>query len=490
LVYVSHKKRDTYHLLQHLCCLHTKSYRCGRLFPRLHIGNLATYSGSIFKLDTKTILELLLILALIFINAIFAASEIAILSVRRVRVRQLADEGNSSARALLRLVENPGVFLATIQMGITLTGFFASAVSAVTAVSLVDNLLKGVPTPAIAGNSGALALVSVTILVAFLTLLLGELVPKNLAILQAETIAFAVARPLEMLSIVGRPLVAALTFSTDVVLRLLGVQRVARPTTVTEDELRAMIDLGSKEGVLAPLELEIINGAFDLGEIRARDIMASRLDVVAVSLTATPAQALDLFLRYRYSRLPVYDGTLDNIVGVISAKDMLAAFAPGGEQRKIADLMRPPTIVPETRRASELLTLLQQNNVQLAVVLDEFGGTAGIVTLEDVLEELVGEIAGSSRYQPRVFETRGMNEAILDGRISLLELNERLSLTLDGAEAHTVGGYIQDKLGRLAVANDEVETEEATLKVLSVTGRRISRVLVAKKLDTETIIGD
>jgi putative hemolysin len=430
-------------------------------------------------LDSEIVLQLILIFALIALNAFFAASEIAILSIRRLKVRQLADSGDKNALALQRLTDNPGVFLATIQVGITLSGFFASAIGAISAVVLLDNMVRHSPVAAIATNSGPISLVVVTTLVAFVSLLLGELVPKNLAIQQAETIALTVARPLEMVSIGARPAVVALTWITDLILRLMGSKRAAQPTTVTEEELRAMVDLGSKEGVLAPFEKEIIDGAFNLGELRARDIMVPRLDVVALDVSKDVSYALDLFLRYGYSRLPVYERNLDEIVGVISAKDLLGAFTLGGESATIAGLMRPPTVVNETRRLSELLNLLQRNHTQMAVVLDEFGGTAGIVALEDVLEELVGEIAGGAVSQHQSLSTQNASgSSIVDGKSSLAEVNDAFSLHLSDEHAHTIGGYIQDALGRLAIVDDEISTDEVRLRVIAMNGRRILTVQV------------
>ncbi len=418
--------------------------------------------------------------ALILVNAFFAASEIAILSVRRLRVRQMADEGRASALSLLRLTDNPGVFLATIQVGVTLTGFFVSALGAVSAVFLLEDLLRRIPISAVSSASYGIALVLETVVVALITLLFGELIPKNLAIQNAEGIAMAVARPLEALSVLFRPLVAALIAATDVVLRIFAIQRQARPTTVTEEELRAMVDMGSKEGVLAPQEREIIEGAFDLGEIRAYDIMVPRLDIVAVERNATPATALDKFRRYRYSRLPVYQETLDNIVGVISAKDMLQVLDPAQPLPDIGKIITPTTFVSENRRVSELLSMLQRDATHMAVVLDEFGGTAGLVTLEDVLEELVGEIRGAAVPQSTDIELRGPDEAVVSGRTSLAEVNDMLQLELADEEAHSVGGFVLDHLGRLAAAGDEVSTPDARLKVLSVAGRRIKQVQITK----------
>ncbi|MCL4533742.1 MAG: hemolysin family protein [Bacteroidetes bacterium] len=434
--------------------------------------------------------QLTLIAALILFNAFFAASEIAILSVRRVRVRQLADERLPAALALLRLTGNPGVFLATIQVGVTLTGFFAAAVGAVSAVILLEELLREVPLAAVSNASHAIALVVETTLIALITLLLGELVPKNLAIQNAEGIALAVARPLEAFSVLARPLVALLTITTDLILHTLGIQRQARPTTVTEDELRSMIDMGGKEGVLAPLERDIIEGAFDLGEIRVGDVMVPRPDVVALERSSTPAQALDLFLRYRYSRLPVYQDTMDNIIGVIVAKDLLQMCDPANPLADIGEVIRPVPVISENRRVSEVLGTLQRGRVHIAVVLDEFGGTAGIITLEDVLEELVGEIAGAATPQGQDIELRGPEEIVVSGRVSLAEVNDLLSLNLSDEEAHSVGGFIQDHLGRLAVPGDEVVAPDARLKVLSMAGRRIKQVQIVKVHSSEENNGD
>ncbi|HEY8489931.1 MAG TPA: hemolysin family protein, partial [Dehalococcoidia bacterium] len=400
-------------------------------------------------MDAGELVQLALIAILILVNAFFAGSEIALVAAKRGWLRQRAEEGDGRARAAVRLIQNPARFLATIQVGVTLAGFFASAVGAVSAVVLLDRTLRDVPFGPVANASGAISLVLVTVAISFLTLVLGELAPKNLALQRAERLALLAAVPIEWLSRLAAPVVAVLTGATDVVLRLLGGRPGATMPSVTQEEILSMVEAGEQEGVVEPLERRMVRGVFELGETRVYEVMVPRVDMQAIPAGTPVDEAVQAFLRAGYSRLPVYRGSVDEIVGILYARDLLRHF--GGQQRAetIDALVRPAYFVPESKRVDELFLELQRRNTQMAIVVDEYGGTAGLVTMEDLLEEVVGEIYDEYQTPQRFVEEVGRDELLVSGKLPVDELNERWRLDLPTEEASTVGGLIATALGRI-----------------------------------------
>lgn len=429
---------------------------------------------------TEHMAQFVVIAALIGLNAFFAASEMAIVSVRKTRIRQLADErGSRAAEAVLRLAAHPSRFLATIQIGITLAGFFASALGAVSVAVVLGGYLSTLPVPIIASSAQEIAFGGVTLVIAFLTLILGELAPKNAALQHAERMSLWVARPIELLSRSAGPAVWLLTASTNVILRALGSQGRARVPTVSEEEIKSMVDTAAQEGVVEPSTRQIIHGVFDFSERQAQDIMIPRVDVEALPAGATLDEARQRVLACGHTRLPVYEGSLDNIVGVLHARDLLPTTGGSG---KVVEVMRPPFLVPETKRLSELLWELQAQGSHLAVVLDEYGGTAGIVTLENVLEEIVGPIR--DEHEPAEAPEIQLEDeatAVVAGRVTLWDLNAAISLDLESEEVNTIGGLVYAHLGRLPTVGDVVQLHNASLEVVETQGPRILRVRVHRK---------
>jgi putative hemolysin len=426
--------------------------------------------------------ELVLIVVMVLINAFFAASEIAIVSVRKTRIRQLAeDEGSKSARAVMSLTENPSRFLATIQVGVTMAGFFASAIGAVSVVVLVSNLLAGVAIPAIANNATAIALVLVTVLIALVTLIFGELVPKNIALQHSERLALFVARPIEWLAAAAAPLVIALTFITNAILALLGSREKAQVPSVTEDEIRAMMDVAEEEGVMDEEEHDMIEGVFDFGETRVREVMVPRVRIAAIRKDATPRQAWEVIMQTGHSRVPVYEHDLDNMVGVLHAKDLLRYFGGGDTASQVEQLTRPAFFVPSSKLVDELLQELRQTRTHLAIVLDEYGGTAGIVTLEDLLEEIIGPIQDEyDQAEVRDVEQISDDEVVANASASLDDLSDALSVHLEADNVDTVGGLVYTVLGHVPTQGEEIVLPEVIVTVLAVDGPRILRVRVRR----------
>lgn len=427
--------------------------------------------------------ELALILGLLLINAFLSASEIAIVSVRRSRIKQLADEGHSSAQILVALTEDPSAFLATIQVGITLAGFLASAVGA---VSLADSL-KRFLLPVFGTSSAGIALLVVTLSIAFLSIVFGELVPKRLAIAEAESIAMAVARPINFLARLVSPIIWLLTAITNSSLALLGSKERVRLPSITEDELRSLVESAADEGVVDRSEQEMIDDIFDFGETTVREVMAPRIDMIAIERNTSIRDAMPKFFKSGHGRLPIYEGNLDTIVGVLYSQDVLQFLYQGGsDTQPVSDLARAPLFVPEQKKVSELLKELRISRVQLAIVVDEYGGTAGLVTLEDIIEEIVGEIRSEHRLKAESsIEWVSENELVASARLSVDELNDLFDLDLEVSDVDTIGGLIFATLGRIPQVGEKVTLEEATFEVLSLEGKRIQRVRITKNLPGE-----
>ena len=431
--------------------------------------------------------QILLIAALIMLNAFFAAAEIAIVSMRRSRLRQLAEEErNPAAITVARLVEQPGRFLATIQVGVTLAGFFASAVGAVSLVAVAAAWLATLPIAVIAVNAYSIAFVVVTVTLSFLTLVLGELAPKNIAILRAESIALRVARPLDLLSRVAAPLVAFLSATTGLIVRLAGGTEQSRFPPVTEEEILAMVATGEEEGVVEATERKLIGEVFEFGETITAEVMVPRVDVRALSKDATLADARELVIETGHTRLPVYEGDLDNIIGVVHAKDVLQHLSPEPNSdrasRPVTAIMRRAYHVPASKRVAELLPELQRQQLHLAVVVDEYGGTAGIVTLDNLLEELVGPIRDEydAREEPDI-QVTGEGEALVSGSAHLGDVGAAVGIDLEAEGIDTVGGLIYARLGRIPGEKDVVELPDGLIEVLSMRGRRILKARVVRR---------
>lgn len=423
-----------------------------------------------------------MVFALILVNAFLAASEIAIVAVRKSRIKQLAEEGVAAARLVLQLSENTSRFLATIQVGVTLAGFFTSAVGAVSFVGPIAGLLRTAPVEFVAASADGLALVTVTLLISYLTLILGELAPKNLALHHAEGTSLRVARPIDFFARLTTPLVAFLTLSTNAVLRLFGVRESAVMSQVTEDEIISMVDAGEEEGVIQPFEGQMIRSVFDFGDTVVREVMVPRIDIVGLEKDVSLAQAVETFLRVGFSRLPVYEDSIDNIVGILYAKDLLRYFHDEPRPDGIVSLCRQPVFVPETKRLSELFKELQQSRTQMAIVVDEYGGTAGLVTMEDMLEEIVGEIRDEYDLEESRLDVLSSNELVASGLVALGDVEDALDLRLDGEDVDTIAGLVYARLGRIPVPGDKVQLDEATVTVEKVSGRRIRQVRVVKNV--------
>lgn len=427
---------------------------------------------------------ILLILLLISINAFFAASEIALISTRRVKLK-LMKEDSQELEAIQHLLERPNEFLATIQICITLAGFFASATGAVSLSRELGRKLESTSLPILGTLGEELAVILVTFVISYLNLVLGELVPKRMALANPEKFALRIARPIVFLSRVFKPLVTLLSVSTDFISRILGIPQES-VYSVTDEELKLFI---AEQRTLPPDERRLINEVFDFGDTLAYEVMTPRTDMVCIEDNATIKDALELSLQSHFSRLPVYQGDLDNIIGFVHIKDILPHLSKGDMNKPVREIMRPIHFVPLTKRAMELLKELQQKRINMAIVLDEYGGTAGLVTIEDLLEELVGEIRDEHDRETAPYRKIGDDEYLVDASLPIESLNELLGLSLpESEEFESVGGLIMELLGKVPEEGEMVEVDDYQLKVERMKGKRILtlRLWVKKKGEEES----
>jgi putative hemolysin len=434
--------------------------------------------------------ELLIIALLIVVNGVFVAAEIALITVRRSRLRQLSDEGDRRADRVRRLVERPGALLATIQVGITFVGFLAAAFAG---ASIADSLAETLASIGLAGSANVLALLIVTLVVSLATILFGELVPKTLGLAHAERYALLLGRPVELLGVLLRPLVWFLTTVTHVITRLLGVRDVA-DEAITAEELRILVERGGEQGTIEAEEEQMIGGVLELGQRRVHEVMVARVDMVALGLDADLGRIVETIVAEGHSRIPVYDGTIDNIVGILYAKDLLPYLVGDDRPPSIRSLLRTPLFVPESIPVDDLLQSLQRRRVHIAVVLDEHGGTAGLVTIEDLIEEIVGEIQDEYDEEEPLIVTISDDEARVDGRTPVDDLMDHFGTSLDGQDSEqfdTVGGLVYHHIGGVPKVGDRVDVDGLILTVEATDARRVRTVLVVRvPADGEEDAGD
>jgi len=433
---------------------------------------------------SDVVLQLLVVLVLVLVEAVFVAAEISLVSLRHSRIEQMIDEGHRGARRVRLLVQDPARYLAVAQIGVTFVGFLASAYAAVNLADRLAVALRGVPI--IEDYSAGIALLLVTILLSLFFIVFGELIPKTLALARPDRVALALAGPIDVLGRILAPLVSLLTWLTSKISGGFGAD-VARQAQIGTEELKLIVERGGEQGILEAEEEQMISAVIGLGERRLHEVMVPRTDMTALPVTAGMDEAIDAFIREGHSRIPVYKETIDEIVGVLYAKDLLP-FLKGTDQKpNLRKLLRPPLFVPESMSIDDLLHQLQRRKVHLAIVLDEYGGTAGMVTIEDLIEEIVGEIQDEYDVEEPMIERVSDHEARIDGRASVDDLGELFDLELagieDSEEYDTVGGLIYHRIGGVPRPGDEVRLEEQglTLTVESTDGRRVGKVLAVRE---------
>jgi putative hemolysin len=430
--------------------------------------------------------SILVLAILVVLNAFFAASEIALISLNDNKIRIQAEEGDKKAVLLQKLLGEPSRFLATIQIGITLAGFLASAFAS---ESFSDPLVKALVSLGIPVSEALLKTIAVfiiTILLSYFTLVLGELVPKRLAMKKSESIARFVANPLHVLSVITAPFVKFLTASTNFFVRLFGVDPNAEEEHVTEEEIRMMVDVGEEKGTIHESEKEMINNIFEFNNKTVSDIMTHRTEIAALPVDTGLSEVIAFFNREKYSRVPVYEENIDNIIGVVHSKYLIRYLSEGGgkEDFSLRDIIQKPYFVPVSKRTDILFKELQQNKTHMAVIIDEYGGTAGIATLEDLVEEIVGNIFDEDDEVEKDMEKLDDNTYLIKGSVSLDEVQEALDVDLPVEEYETLSGFLIGQMGRIPEKGDQsvIEFNQLVFKVEEVEEKRISRVKVCKAL--------
>ena len=433
---------------------------------------------------SSSALEIVVIALLVLINGVFVASEIALVTVRRSRIKQLSDEGDARAVRVGHMVERPGRLLATIQLGITFVGFLAAAFAGASIAQSVADAFRDTP---VAGSADLLALLLVTLVVSFVTIVFGELVPKTLALAHAERYALTLARPVEIMGRILSPVVWVLTSITHGITRLLGVRDLP-DEAITAEELRILIERGGEQGTLEAEEEQMIGGVLELGERRVHEVMVARVDIAALAVDAPLSEIVETIVREGHSRIPVYEESIDNIVGLLYAKDLLPYLVGEDNPPATRALVRTPLFVPESMLVDDLLHSLQARRVHLAIVLDEHGGTAGLVSIEDLIEEIVGEIQDEYDEEEPLIVPVSDDEARVDGRTDVDDLLEHFATTLDGDDQEqfdTVGGLVYHHIGGVPKVGDKVEVDGLRLTVEATDGRRVRTVNVERVEPTE-----
>lgn len=430
------------------------------------------------------IVEVLIIFVLILANAFFAASEIAIVSARRSRLQQEADAGKKSAKQALDLAEDPERFLATVQIGITLISTLSAAYGGASISAILSTWLKTFPY--IGPYADTVSLVIVVLLITYFSLLIGELVPKRIALQSAERIANVAAPFMTKLAAFARPVVGFLTFSANLVLRLIG-QHKARKQEVTEEDIVYLAREGAVSGTVESGEEEFISRIFRFSDRAVNTIMMPRTEIVAIEVGTPLEQVIETFLSSGYTRLPLYEDSLDNIVGVLYAKDLLRKRAEE-EQVDLVKLARPPFFIFEYQYVDDLLTIFRRKGVHLAIVIDEYSQVTGLVTLEDVLEELVGEIHDEYDQPEEVdFTQREDGSWLINGMADQQRVREKLGMPAVPEETHlnykTLAGMILTHIGRIPTVGDRVEIDGYIFEIVDMDSRRIDKVLAKAKAE-------
>jgi putative hemolysin len=436
------------------------------------------------------ILDLLIVAALIIGSGFFAAAELALITVKRHRLQLLADEGSRQAQRAQRLIAEPARFLATIQVALTFLGFLASAVGAVSFSGAIADLVRLIPLDAIRGAAGTIAFIITTLLIALVSIIFGELAPKTLALSFAERFALAVAAPIAWLEWLLNPLVSVVSLISGLLVRALGGTERPQAGYLSTEELKLLVETGSEQGGIEEDEKEMIHGVIELADTKVHELMVPRIGIRAVEANDSLDAVLDMAIRAGHSRIPVYEENLDNIVGILYVKDLLPYLKEDGRRTEKIDvraLARPAVYVPETKAVDELLREMQLAKRHIAIVVDEYGGTAGLITIEDIVEEIVGEIQDEYDTEESLVEPIESDELLayrLDGRVAMDDLRDLFELPDEEEEDEeaydTIGGFVVHRAGRIPLPGETVTLRDVTIRVESADPRRVSKVVASR----------
>ena len=426
-------------------------------------------------------IQILILLILIMVNAFFAASEMAFVSLNDAKIDKLAKEGNKKAKLISNMLKTPSKFLATIQIGITLAGFLSSAFASSSFVEVLAPILYNIVPQLTLGVWQNISIVIITIVLSFFTLIFGELVPKRLAMKHYEKIAMMSIGTINTIQILTSPFVKLLTITTNGVSKLFGVSDNDEET-VTEEEIKMMIDQGQEKGTIKEDEKELINNVFELNDIVVSEIMKHRKDIYAVNINTSMEDLINSLSEegYTFSRIPVYDENIDDIKGVIYIKDLLKNISK--KDLTVKSLIKEMYFVSENKLINEAFRELQKNKKQMAIVIDEYGGTAGIVTMEDIIEELVGEIFDEYDVVEEEYTIIDENTYIIAGNMTIYDVNKLMNIKIPEGDYDTISGFVLENLGRIPNNNEKplIETEYGIFKIEEYEERRIIKIKACK----------
>ncbi len=437
------------------------------------------------------LIELIVLVILVLINSFFAASEIALISLNDNKVKAMAEEGNRKAMMIHALLKEPSKFLATIQIGITLAGFLASAFAGQSFAGRLAASAIQAGVPLDEKTLEAISLIVITLILSYFTLVFGELVPKRLAMNKAEAIANIAVRPLTILSKATKPVVKLLTLSTNMMVRLFGVDPNAQNNEVTEEEIRMMVDVGQERGAIMESEKMMIDNIFEFNNKVVAEIMTHRINIVGIPLDASLEDIVATINEEKYTRYPVYDEHIDDIKGILHVKDMMQFLINCDEQPAfdLKSFLRKPYHVPSLRRTDELFRDLQKKKVHMAIVIDEYGGTAGIVTIEDLVEEIVGNIFDEHDEEVKDFVKLDEHNYLANGTISLDDIEDQFEIGLPIEVYETLSGFLIGQLGKLPDPNErsKVEWGGLTFQVEDADEKRIIKVRITTPPESDGI---
>jgi len=435
-------------------------------------------------------LEIVLISIFILVNGFFAASEIAVVTSKRTRIKQLVEEGNKNAKILNNFKEFPDRFLATIQIGVTMAGAFASAIGGAAAVEVIEPALQTASIPFIAASSEAIAIGVVVLAITYCSLIFGELIPKSIALSNPEKIGLLTARPVERFSRLATLFVRILTASTNILMKPFGKKAFSERGYITEEEVKMLIEEGREHGVFELEEKELIHSVFEFTDTFVKEVMLPAPQMVTIGINMTADEAKAIIAEEKFSRYPVIGKDINDIRGVLNVKDFyFRNILTKTGKVEIHKIVKSPMFVPETMKTSILLREMQKKRIHMAIVIDEYGTVSGLVTLEDLLEEIVGEIRDEYDIESPVIEI-GDGSYIIDASISIRDLSEDYGIDIpESSEYETLGGFIVTYLQRIPKTGDIIEIDSKRLRIIEMVGQRIAKVKM-EQIETEQIKKD
>lgn len=410
------------------------------------------------------IIGLIGLFVLVGLAAFLSMAETALLAVSPIRVRRMVEEKRPRAARLERLLDDQSRFLATILLLTLVTQLTAATIASTLAYAYFRSI-------------GAAVATGIITLIMFIY---GEVAPKTFAAQNAERVALFVSYPISLLTRLIHPVIRLLVWVANMSTRLFGIKPVPKGPLLTEEELKTAVSVVEEEGIIEEEEKKMIHHIFEFGDTIVREVMTPRPDMIVLSSKATAEEALDLIMKEGHSRIPMYGDSIDNIIGVLYARDLLDVFGRGEEKRSLREMLRPALFVPETKRVSELLRELQQKKIHMAIVVDEYGSTVGLATIEDLLEEIVGEIYDEYDLEEKMIEPVSENRIRVDARLPIDELSEHLGADLSNADVDTVGGLVFELSGRVPEKGEEIAFQNLKFKVEKVVGHRIHKILITK----------